>query len=119
MNVKDFGAKGDIRTVSDGHVDMTTPKSLNSVTANFTSSDVGKIISVASGGTKLKTRIEQVSNATQVVLQSGWPSKQSISNADVMWGTDDTGAVQSAINNGSPEVISRVSCKMSAFLYFV
>src|SRR5215469_2773290 len=95
LNVKDFGAKGDVRTVHDGHIDNTTPNLLNSSTANFTPNDIGKTIGIGkagAGGTALKTTINHVNNTTQVILLLG--ASNTVIAADVMWGTDDSRAVQ-------------------------
>jgi hypothetical protein len=58
LNVRDFGAKGDTRKVSDGEITAGATE-LTSATAGFTPSDVGKRIGIAgAGASSLFTREE-------------------------------------------------------------
>lgn len=93
------GAKGDLNCVVDGA--MNASAVLTSATANFQASDVGKTIVVkgalTSGVTSLVTTILSRQSATQVTLNAA----ATVSNGtglQVVWGTDDTAAIQGAIN---------------------
>lgn len=99
VNVKDYGAKGDVQIITNGVTNGTTTLSVGSGTP-FTTADQGKIIVVTNpatspaGGSSVQTTIAAVISSTQVTLGSA-PSF-SISNALVHWGTDDTSAVNLA-----------------------
>lgn len=96
-----YGAKGDAQVVGDG-VMSSGSAVLSSATANFTTADIGKSISVkgaaASGVTTLITTIASRQSATQVTLSAANASGGALSNAVVIWGTDDNTAVQAATN---------------------
>lgn len=101
FNVRLYGAVGDGKVVTDGA--MTTGSAiLTSATASFTAADQGKPIMVkgaaANGVTTLVTTIQSVTNATTVVLAAANASGGAVSNAYVLYGTDDTAAIQAAIN---------------------
>jgi hypothetical protein len=99
FNVKNYGAKGDGRTVTDGAM-TSGSATLTSATAGFTSADVGKVIQVkgaaATGVTTLVTTISAFTNSTTVTLAAS--AATTVSSAQVMLGTDDTASIQSAIN---------------------
>jgi hypothetical protein len=96
-----YGAKGDGQVVTDGAM-ASGSAVLTSATAAFTASDVGKAISVKGAGptgvTTLVTTIASRQSATQVTLTAANASGGSVSGAIVMWGTDDTAAIQAAVN---------------------
>ncbi len=97
--VEDYGAKGDVRSVQDGGM-TSASTTLTSSTAAFTAGDVGKAIGVrgaAASGIKLKSTISSVTNGTTVVLANA--ASNTVSNAQVDFGTDDTAAIQAAIND--------------------
>lgn len=102
FHVKDYGALCDARTVFDGA--MTNGSAvLTSATAAFTSADVGKSIGVMgarsdSGSSKrpLVTTISVFTSSTQVTLAA--TAQQTVSNAEVCFGTDDAAAVQDAVD---------------------
>jgi hypothetical protein len=75
---------------------------LTSATAAFTTADVGKAISVkgaaATGVTTLVTTIASRQSATQVTLTAANASGGAVSSAIVIWGTDDTAAIQAAVD---------------------
>ncbi len=98
INAKSSGAKGDARYVSDGAMTLGSPN-LSSATAAFTSSDGGKAVTVAGGGAAgadLITTISSVSTGTVAVL--GASSSANLTGKDATIATDDTAAVQGAIN---------------------
>lgn len=95
-NVKDYGAKGDARRVDDG-VTLISNVKITSATANFTDADVGKQIWGISAGGVLRlarTTIAAVVSATEITLTSA--SATSASGVTLIWGTNDTDALQAA-----------------------
>lgn len=101
FDVTAYGAKGDAKVVADGAM-ASGSTTLTSATANFTAADVGKAISVkgaaATGVTTLVTTIAAYVSATQVTLAGANGSGGAVSNAVVIWGTDDTVAIQAAVD---------------------
>jgi hypothetical protein len=96
-----YGAVGDGQVVGDGAMDSGSAV-LTSATAAFTTADVGKAISVkgaaATGVTTLVTTIASRQSATQVTLTAANASGGAVSSAVVIWGTDDTAAIQAAVD---------------------
>ena len=101
FDVTAYGARGDGQVVTDGAMSSGSAV-LTSATAAFTSADVGKAVLVKGAGgagvTTLVTTIASRQSATQVTLSATNASGGAVSGALVMWATDDTTAVQSAIN---------------------
>jgi hypothetical protein len=100
FNVKSYGAKGDGRVITDGS--MTSGSAVLTCTTStpFSVGDVGKSIMVkgagATGVTTLTGTISSVSDSGHVTLSVN--AATSVTNAVVMWATNDTAAIQSAIN---------------------
>lgn len=107
FNVKDFGAIGDGHIVNTGS--MTSNSATLTVTGSpFTSADVGKVITVYGGGRKptgftttnqalnLTGTILSTNNANQVVISTN--CQQTITSAHVIWGTDDTAAINRGLH---------------------
>lgn len=96
-----YGAVGDAQVVADGAMGSGVAV-LTSATANFQTSDVGKAISVKGAGptgvTTLVTTIASRQSATQVTLTAANASGGALTGAVVIWGTDDTAAIQAAVN---------------------
>lgn len=96
-----YGAVGDAQVVGDGAMSSGSAV-LTSATAAFTAAHVGKAISVkgaaATGVTTLVTTILSRQSATQVTLSTTNASGGALSNAVVIWGTDDTAAIQAAVD---------------------
>lgn len=96
-----YGAVGDAKVVADGAMSSGSA-TLTSATAGFTVDDVGKSISVkgaaATGVTTLVTTISAYVSATQVTLTAANGSGGAVSGAIVIWGTDDTTAIQAAVD---------------------
>jgi hypothetical protein len=95
INVKasPYNAVGDVQQIQDG---VSSGTSLTSATANFKSTDVGKIIFCNASGSVVvtQTTIKAVVSSTQVTLTSGSGSGSSLVCA---WGTqDDTPAFVAA-----------------------
>lgn len=101
FDVTAYGAKGDGKVVADGAM-ASGSATLTSATAGFTAADVGKAISVkgaaGTGVTTLVTTISAYVSATQVTLAASNASGGTVSGAIVIWGTDDTSAIQAAVD---------------------
>jgi hypothetical protein len=93
-----YNAVGNGELVTDGA--MTSGSAvLTSATAAFVSGDVGKKIAVptSSGAAgMLVTTISSYTSAIQVTLAATAP--QTVSNATVLWGSDDSSKIQSALD---------------------
>lgn len=99
FNVAAYGAKGDGRIVVDGAMTASSAV-LTSVTANFTSADVGRYVMVKgaapTGVTSLIAQVNSVTNGTTAVLAVA--ASTTITGAVVMIASDDTAHIQAAIN---------------------
>lgn len=97
-----YGAVGDARVVADGAMGSGTAV-LTSATANWPATGiVGKSISVKGAGalgvTTLVTTVASRQSATQITLNAANASGGALTGAVVIWGTDDTAAIQAAVN---------------------
>ncbi|MGW3144840.1 hypothetical protein ACWDG1_09195 [Streptomyces sp. NPDC001177] len=96
-----YGAVGDAQVVTDGAMGSGSAV-LTSATANWPTSVVGKAISVkgagANGVTTLVTTVASRQSATQITLSAANASGGAVSGALVIWGTDDTAAIQAAVD---------------------
>lgn len=98
FNVKAYGAKGDTQSKGDGAINSGS-NLLNSATANFTASDIGKTVEIpgaGAAGAVLVTTITGRNSATQVSV--GVIATTTVNNKRIWWGTDDTAAIQAATN---------------------
>lgn len=85
------------RTVNDG-VSTAGSNIITSATANFQTYDIGRRISIANAGAKnLITTITGFTNSTTVTLAAA--ATGTVSNKQVVFGTDDTTAFQNALNS--------------------
>jgi hypothetical protein len=128
-----YNAKGDAQTRSDAT--MTNGSAvLTSTSANFTTSDVGKYIRVANAdtaGADLITTIVSRQSSTQVTLGNTAKTNLTPDLANVnwrskvycpfWWGTNDTTAIQNAINAATemvprPAILFGVNAERGAFL---
>lgn len=104
-----YGARGDAKVVGDGAM-ASGSAVLTSATASFQASDVGKAISVKGaaplGVTTLVTTIASRQSATQVTLSTTNASGGAVSSAVVIWGTDDTTAIQAAVDAAETYLVS-------------
>jgi hypothetical protein len=97
-----YGAAGDGKVVTDGAMSSSsnTTRLTCATSTPFTSADVGKVILVkgaaATGVTTLVATISAYTSSSVVTLSVA--AATTVSGALVMWGTDDTSALQSAIN---------------------
>lgn len=102
-NVKDFGAKGDGKRVTDA-VLTSGSGVVTSATAAFTPADVGKLANAwKEGGTATIAlgTIASYQSATQVTLSNN--ASSSASGCILRWGTDD----RTAINDALAAVVNR------------
>lgn len=84
------------RSVADG-VTTANSTTVTSATAAFAASDVGKQITVTNAAaTALNTTISGFTNATTVTLAAS--ATRTCSGVQVVYGTDDTTAIQNALN---------------------
>jgi hypothetical protein len=98
FNVSDFHAAGNALTITDAAI-TTGTAALTSASGLFTTGDVGKYIAVEAAGAAgvvLVTTISAYVSRTAVTLANNAGSTVSAKTA--VWGTDDTAAVQSAID---------------------
>lgn len=100
FRVSDYGAKGDGQVVTDGAITTGTGNLACATSTPFASAAHGMAIHVGGAGggtyTPLCTTINTVTDSGHVVLTSNATS--TVSSAIVYFGTDDTAAVQSAVN---------------------
>lgn len=97
-NVKAYGAKGDGQRNNVGGITSGT-NLLNSATANFVIGDIGKTVEIPGAGVAgavLVTTITGRNSSTQVTVAA--TASTTVSNKVIWWGTDDTAAIQAAIN---------------------
>lgn len=101
FDVRVHGAVGDGQCVTDGAIASGQAVLTCATSAPFKAADVGKAIMVkgagASGVTTLVTTISKYLSASQVTLAANAATTVS-SGGLVMWATDDTAAIQRAIN---------------------
>jgi hypothetical protein len=99
IDVTAYGAKADSRVVNDGQILAGNLGVLSSTGANFSQADVGKAISAAGAGpgaSDLITTITRFTAPNQVTLATS--ASQAVSSANVRISTDNTAAIQNAIN---------------------
>jgi hypothetical protein len=115
FDVTQYGAVGDAQVVADGAMSAGSV-TLTSATANFQPSDVGNAISVkgaaATGVTTLVTTISARVSATQVTLAAANASGISLTGAVVIWGTDDTAAIQAAVDAAEAYLATHTSARV-------
>lgn len=96
-----YGAKGDGQLVIDGAMGLGS-STLTSTSGLFASGDVGKAIQVKGAGptgvTTLVTTIAAYNSPSSVTLAAANASGSALTGLTVLWASDDTAAIQSAIN---------------------
>lgn len=97
FDVKAYGAVGNTRNVRDA-VLASGSSTVTSATANFTSADIGKIIygiEISSGSIKLaRGTIVSINSSSSIVVSTTGSSNYT--GVSLIWGTDDTAAIQAA-----------------------
>lgn len=97
FNVKAYGAAVDAKVITTGAM-TSASATLTASTAVFASGDVGKLVTVAGAGTSganLNTTIAAFVSPTQATLTAS--ASTTVTNARVVWGTNDRSAIQSAV----------------------
>lgn len=98
-DIRDFGAKCDLRASEAGCSSTAGSPNVTVTDAHFTSADVGKQFFLSQGTnstTGFKSTISSVTDATHVVLAANVTATTSAKSA--LWGTDDTVAIQAALD---------------------
>lgn len=100
FNVKDYGAVGNGKVRIDGAMTSGGNTVTCSTSTPFVSGDVGKKILIkGAGATGITSLIGTITGFTSSsVVTISVNASTTISNAVVMWGTDDTAAFQDAVN---------------------
>ena len=100
VDVRDYGAKGDYQTDTNNEGTMTSGSAtLTAASGPFNPTDVGKSIVVQGAGvasSNLVTTISAWVSKTQVTLAQ--TAGTSVTTAGIWWFTDDTRAIQAAID---------------------
>ncbi|MFE3578699.1 SGNH/GDSL hydrolase family protein [Streptomyces vinaceus] len=99
FDITRYGAVGDGMTVADAAMTSGSGVLTCSTSAPFAAGDVGKrimVLGAGANGETLNTTISSYSSATQVTLTAS--AGTAVSGACAMWSSDDTAAIQSAIN---------------------
>jgi hypothetical protein len=94
FNVKAYGAKGDGKVITDATIAGGALSTLTSASAAFTSADTGKVLVLSSPTPQFFT-ITFV-NSTTVTLNTA--AAGAVTGIGAIYGTDDTAAIQSAVN---------------------
>lgn len=101
LDVRDYGAQGDGQRVNDASI-TNGQKTLTSAQANFTQADVGKLVVVESASAvtyePLITTIASVAGGVATLVDAAGAT---VAGGVAVFGTDDTAALQSAINTAS------------------
>lgn len=106
-----FGAKGDVKSAGGGAMAAGSP-TLTATSNPFVSSDVGKVIWVPGAGTSgraLGGTITAFANAGQVTLSVS--AGTAVTGKTIGFGTDDTTAIQAAIDAASAAGGGQVVCQ--------
>jgi hypothetical protein len=100
-SVNDMGALPDFQSVSDANISASA-KTLTSASGLFDEDDVNQVVSVAgagAAGADLITTIASYTSSTEVELVDA--ASTTVSTVDACWGTDNTTALQAAINEAA------------------
>lgn len=115
FNIQNYGAKGDGQVITDGAMN-TGSAILTSASGLFTSADVGKAIQVkgaaVTGVTSLVTTVLSYQSATQVTLSAPNGTGSNLTGLTVLWATDDTTAIQNAINDAAAYAVAHGTAKV-------
>lgn len=106
IDVSEFGAKPDGKSYSDGNISSGTAI-FTSDSADFTAADVGKYFAVGgagAGGTELITTIAGFTSNNTVTLTTA--ASTTVTSANFKFGTDNTTAIQNAINSSCDSTTS-------------
>ena len=110
----DFGAKGDGKFGTDGAISGVA---FTSASAGFAAGDVGKLIRIAGagpGGSALETTIAAFASANSVSVSTA--AAAAVSGRNFVFGSDDTSAIQAAVNALSANAFSVLRIPGKVFL---
>lgn len=108
FNGKSLGIKGDRQQIKTGSM-TSGGTTVTKTGVSFVTGDVGKTILVAGAGVAgatLRTTIAAYISSTQVTVAAA--ASTTVSSAWVIWGTDDTGALQAAVDTMTSGGVSPV-----------
>lgn len=117
FSVKSYGAVADAVKLSAGAISAAGTTFVDTG-ATFTSADVGKLIQVdgaGAAGVPLVTTIASYTSATTVELTDA--ASTTVSGAVSVYGTDNTTAIQAAINAASNDIGNAVYVPAGHYLY--
>lgn len=122
LNVKNFGAKGDIKQRTAAlTISLSTPTTMVLAGADFTSADIGKTIlipGVGAAGVQLVTTIAGVTSTTTITLGAAASTAKSAVSTAVVWGTDDSTSIQAAVTALRAATALTLANGTNATLYF-
>ena len=99
FNVETYGAVGDGQVVYDAAINSSSQTLTCATSTPFSASDVGKSIKIAGAGAAgiaLVTTIASFVSPSQVTVTNA--ASTTVSNKQVVWGTDNTSAIQAALD---------------------
>jgi hypothetical protein len=105
LNVRAFGAMGDGQVATDCSMRSGTAV-LTCATQHFSRSDVGKVIAVYGAGSTIRGFIQPLATiilsyqSPEIVVLKAAASTTVTNSERVVWGTDCTAAIQSAVDEG-------------------
>lgn len=100
IDVRAAGAKCDGKAVYDATTTASTTTTISSATAAFKAADVGKVIAVmpyADTANPVYGTVASVISATQITASVN-SAPAALTNAIVVWGTDDTAKINTALS---------------------
>lgn len=122
INVKNFGAKGDIKQRTAAlTISLSTPTTMTLAGADFSSADVGKTIlipGVGAAGVQLVTTIAAVTSATVITIGTAASTAKSAVSTTVVWGTDDSTNINLAVTALRARTALTTANGINGTLYF-
>ena len=114
----DFGAKGDAVMSATGGISTTTLTDSNPSAVVFTAADVGKAIYIAGAGTAGGIYSGSISGYVSAQVVTVTPAvSTAVTGASYVYGTDDTAAIQAAVNNCTgPQAFGTINFPSRSFL---
>lgn len=97
FNVEDYGAKHDFVRIEEASVSSGSA-TLTSATAQFAATITGKTMRVAGAGAAGVDLITTVTFVNSTTVTLGVNASTTVTDVPIEWGTDDTAAIQAAIN---------------------
>lgn len=97
FNVEDYGAKHDFVRIEEASVNSGSA-TLTSAAAQFATTITGKTMRVAGAGAAGADLITTVTFVNSTTVTLGVNASTTVTDVPIEWGTDDTAAIQAAIN---------------------